>query len=197
MWVKNCRGTFECGSSTVHCGYPPGRPAYNCSCDLSTYKYACGGEGADYFPPVDVNPSFPKWMDALCPEVVAHFTRFPYFAALRPNVSTSTTASAARTTCTMKLVSALAASVGHTAYAYAGSHLGGLLHAGPIPWDDDADMAMLHGARDAFVAAVRAYSAPDEAFRLRISLEHPNCLKVWIEDGSERTVIGKRWKVVC
>ena len=188
MWVKNCRGTFECGSSTVHCGYPPGRPAYNCSCDLSTYKYACGGEGADYFPPVDVNPSFPKWMDALCPEVVAHFTRFPYFAALRPNVSTSTTASAARTTCTMKLVSALAASVGHTAYAYAGSHLGGLLHAGPIPWDDDADMAMLHGARDAFVAAVRAYSAPDEAFRLRISLEHPNCLKVWIEDGSERTV---------
>ena len=67
----------------------------------------------------------------------------------------------------MKLISALAASVGHTAYAYAGTHLGGLLHAGPIPWDDDADVAMLYGARDAFVAAVRAYNAPDEAFRIR------------------------------
>ena len=187
MWVANCRGVFRCASNKVHCGYPSGRPAYNCSCDSSTYEYACSGEGAEHFPPVDANPLFPKWMDALCPEVVAHFTRFPYFASLRPNVSTSTTASAARTTCTMKIISALAASVGHTAYAWAGSQLGGLLHAGPIPWDDDADMAMLYRGRDAFVAAVRAFNAPDKV-ALRVSLDHPNCLKIWVEDGGERAL---------
>ena len=32
MWTRNCRGNFRCGSNTVHCGYPPGFPAYNCSC---------------------------------------------------------------------------------------------------------------------------------------------------------------------
>ena len=32
MWVANCRGKFRCGSRVVHCDYPPGRPAYNCSC---------------------------------------------------------------------------------------------------------------------------------------------------------------------
>lgn len=32
MWVANCRGAFRCASSVVHCGYPPGRRAYNCSC---------------------------------------------------------------------------------------------------------------------------------------------------------------------
>jgi len=35
MWVANCRGTFRCAGRKVRCGYPPGRPAYNCSCSES------------------------------------------------------------------------------------------------------------------------------------------------------------------
>lgn len=34
MWVANCRGVFSCAGHRVRCGYPPGRPAYNCSCTL-------------------------------------------------------------------------------------------------------------------------------------------------------------------
>ena len=34
MWVRKCRGKFLCASHTVLCGWPPGLPAYNCSCVL-------------------------------------------------------------------------------------------------------------------------------------------------------------------
>lgn len=37
MWVANCRGEFRCGLSLVHCGYPPGLSAYNCSCSSSDH----------------------------------------------------------------------------------------------------------------------------------------------------------------
>ena len=37
MWVQNCRGRFQCLERHHHtlCGYPPGRPFYNCSCQRS------------------------------------------------------------------------------------------------------------------------------------------------------------------
>ena len=36
MWVAKCRGTFRCGSSTVHCGQP-GFSTGNCSCEGREY----------------------------------------------------------------------------------------------------------------------------------------------------------------
>ncbi len=51
LWVQQCRGIFQCdGQSTadnlrrtnttgVACGYPPGRPAYTCSCDSMNCSY--------------------------------------------------------------------------------------------------------------------------------------------------------------
>merc|ERR1719291_280994 len=35
FYVRNCRGTFRCDNGpVVRCGFPPGLPAYSCSCGL-------------------------------------------------------------------------------------------------------------------------------------------------------------------
>ena len=45
MWVRNCRGLFRCRHGPIlECGFPPGAPAYNCSCDGSDsdlYRWPC------------------------------------------------------------------------------------------------------------------------------------------------------------
>lgn len=49
MWVRNCRGLFRCRHGPIlECGFPPGAPAYNCSCDGSDsdlYRWPCKREG--------------------------------------------------------------------------------------------------------------------------------------------------------
>lgn len=54
LWVQECRGIFQCDGQSmtdnlrrtnttgVACGYPPGRPAYTCSCDSMNYSYRGG-----------------------------------------------------------------------------------------------------------------------------------------------------------
>ena len=115
-------------------------------------------------------PAFPPWVTSLCPEVVAHFTAFPYFPAFHRLLPASTTVYAAAGVCTLKVAAALATEEeeeegGGAATStptptrlmlHAGSHLGALLHGGPIPWDDDIDALLPWGARDRFLARCAA-----------------------------------------
>lgn len=196
-WVQlRCRTVCATGPKAAAPALAPPRaraepPRAHADGGIGTY--ACGGGlGADKFPPVGGNPSFPKWMDVLCPGVVEHFTRHPYFEAAGAFTTTPTDA-AAVAVCTMTLVSTLAASVGDTACVYAGSHLGGLLHAGPIPWDDDVDMAISFRSRDAFAKAAHDYNARRAAGPpLSVDTGH-NALKVWF-NSTLSVSTSRAWK---
>jgi hypothetical protein len=107
---------------------------------------------------------FPPWLHALCPEVAAHFTAFPYFPAFHRFLPVSTTVYASAGVCILKIAAALAEEEGEEGGSkngtrlmlHAGSHLGALLHGGPIPWDDDVDALLPWGAKDNFLARCAA-----------------------------------------
>ena len=83
----------------------------------------------------------PDWLKVMCPDVVAHFNKFPIFNGYRKflgvDIPIQTTDYACQAVCTTKVVQLLAASVQARVYLHAGSHLGALIHGSPIPWDDD------------------------------------------------------------
>ena len=77
VWVSGCRGIFQCGGEkkTVHCGYPPGRPHYSCSCDAHDDWYMARTQRL-------VNPKCstaqavnPKCSTAACKSKVQHEER--------------------------------------------------------------------------------------------------------------------------
>jgi hypothetical protein len=51
---------------------------------------------------------------------------------------------AAHSVCSVYLANKIALSIDAPIYLHAGSHLGAILHGGPIPWDDDVDMYLPH-----------------------------------------------------
>lgn len=90
--------------------------------------------------------SLPKWIEELCPSVYRHFTTFPYSAsfveagtAADAGVPLFTTAAAAHGVCSLSVGRAIAASIRTTILLHAGSHLGAILHGGPIPWGDNIE----------------------------------------------------------
>ena len=99
------------------------------------------------------NTYFPSWIQTLCPEVAAHFGKFPYFQQVINDLPTMTTLSAAHLVCSMSLARQIASSIGAPLYLYAGSHLGAIVHGGPIPWDDDGDLLLPHGKKNSFLEA--------------------------------------------
>lgn len=126
--------------------------------------------------------SFPPWITALCPEVVSHFTAFPYFARPHPAVPTVTTVQAAHMVCTLKIMADIAGRVGADVLLYAGSLIGALRHGGPVPWDDDADLVMHFSAGPAFLEQCRALEHalhPDITLHCR---SHSVFIKAYVED---------------
>ena len=103
--------------------------------------------------------TFPAWIQQLCPEVVEHFTAFPYFRQIVGDLPTLTSVHAAHSVCTVKMAVQLAASLGTQAYLHAGSHLGAVLHGGPIPWDDDVDLLIPYARNQAFLEACNKLNA--------------------------------------
>ena len=111
-----------------------------------------------HFPnPPPPTPILPSWITKFCPEVIAHYTKFPYFDNFSLNdhdkatklqldtygeMGKSTTEYAIKSTCMIKIFQALSEKVSATPFIYAGAHLGAILHAGLIPWDDDVDLAV-------------------------------------------------------
>lgn len=80
----------------------------------------------------------PEWLKALCPQVVAHYEKFPSFGEYRDFLGSwvpiGTTDYAAQAVCTANVVKLLANSVQARLYLHAGSHLGAVIHGAPIPW---------------------------------------------------------------
>lgn len=72
MWVRNCRGRFRClhRQQPTSCGYPPGRPFYNCSC--SRVEVAEGltrrgrSEGAKTLRSRGVQPAVGAFLESIC-----------------------------------------------------------------------------------------------------------------------------------
>ena len=131
--------------------------------------------------------SFPDaWAHTLCPEVVRHFSRAPLFrtfpgpSAPFPNILT--TEAALSGTCLLKLVGQAADRAGATWVVYAGTHVGALVHGGPVPWDDDLDVLVEHARRGAFEAELRSTALPGGAV-LGVSEKsgRPGTLKVFVE----------------
>ena len=89
----------------------------------------------------------PSWLSEMCPEVVRHFMQFP--AYLEPAtiqglpMPLSTTEYAARSVCTYKMTQRFLGSLNAKMYLHAGSQLGAVRNAQPVPWDDDVD-AFVH-----------------------------------------------------
>jgi hypothetical protein len=126
--------------------------------------------------------SFPPWLTALCPEVVAHFTAFPYFARPHPTIPTMTSVQGAHLVCTLKIMADIGGRIGADVMLYAGSLIGALRHGGPVPWDDDADLALPFSAMPAFLAQCRALEHalhPDITVHCR---QHSVFVKVYVED---------------
>ena len=77
--------------------------------------------------------AWPERMQDLCPEVLGHFSRFSYFPDLSPEMPIATTTFAAHSVCSMAVATRIATAVGAALYLHAGSHLGAILHGGPMP----------------------------------------------------------------
>jgi hypothetical protein len=135
----------------------------------------------------------PKWLKAMCPEVVSHYDRFPSFKGT-PTLRKSVfplfyTNNAAQSICTLKVVKLLAASIQSQVYLHAGAHLGAIIHGQPIPWDDDVDMLMPYKKKKAFLEACNSFGERvptyfDEESDIRVELHCVvgyNAIKVWLQ----------------
>lgn len=122
----------------------------------------------------------PWWVHDICPEVVDHFiNKHPYFDDFYLDHSMMTTVFAAKSVCTMKILDTLVRSMNGRLYLHAGSHLGAILHAGPIPWDDDVDMITEFRLLDRLLAldGIKVGGVSLHFYK------YTNALKIWIDDG--------------
>ena len=113
-----------------------------------------------------------------CKDVEKHFESFPYYNRFQGNDPIMTTTYAIQTVCTMKVIRMVARSVNTTVYLHGGSHLGALIHGGPIPWDDDADMIMDYTKKTAFMQECLHVGKPlrclNAKFAIKVWLDSPN-----------------------
>ncbi|KNC85029.1 hypothetical protein SARC_02783 [Sphaeroforma arctica JP610] len=110
------------------------------------------------------------WVAELCPGVVEHFTMFPSFDTIPdleegkdPPAPIQNTDYAMRSTCALHITHTIAKKINAPMYLHAGSHLGAVLHAGPIPWDDDVDVFIGLEYVDAFLMACKKFTMPEGA----------------------------------
>lgn len=125
-------------------------PAFRSRTDLTEYLITAAHKGDIYNH--NNGQMWPEWLLRACPLVVQHFERFPYFANFTETFSVMTSEYAAHSVCSLRLAVHIAEAVGSPLYLHAGSQLGAIVHAGPTPWDDDIDVFMPFGKRDAFLA---------------------------------------------
>lgn len=128
---------------------------------------------------------FPAWMVAVCPEVVAHFQAYPYFSRNHAEVPVITSVQAAHVVCTIKIATAIALHADTDVMLYAGSFVGALRHGGPVPWDDDVDLAMPYGAYTAYMEQCKAMTHafhPDVAVFCVANPLYGGYIKMYVQD---------------
>ena len=135
---------------------------------------------------------WPTWIRDLCPKVMDHFSNFTYFPSFIERVPMMTTLYAAHSVCSMYVANQLAKAIGTELLLYAGSHLGALLHAGPIPWDDDVDMFLDSDYQSAFLEQCRQMRMfhPDAKLQCHV---HFNAIKLSVIT-SDSFDTSARWK---
>ncbi len=127
------------------------------------------------------------WVRQFCQPVVAHFQKFPLFTSsnMSRRYAISDTEYALKGACMAYIAKSVAAGIGSKLYIYAGSHLGGILHGGPIPWDDDIDLLLPFRKKDMFVEQCkklgREQGLPITCY------EYFNAVKLFSTNEPERT----------
>jgi hypothetical protein len=162
----------------------------NCEGDAKTTDFL-----ASAFPASTVeNVLFAQWLRDLCPEVVEHFMRFPYFDKLVEDLPIMTSAYAAHSVCSIQIALHIAAGIDSPVYLHAGSHLGAVRHAGPVPWDDDVDLLIPLGQKGAFMRKCNELN--DTLLHRDITvacIEHRNALKLVVTTNYS-TETTQKWK---
>jgi hypothetical protein len=140
-----------------------------------------------------------EWVKELCPQVVAHYKKFPSFKEFVNDdreLPIGTTDFLARSVCTLSIVQQLASSIEATLHLFAGSHLGALLHGQPIAWDDDSDAALPVWSLKPFLEACNIAAQVNSTTKVRC-IKVWNAVKVYIEyEGMENYILDekKKWK---
>lgn len=137
-----------------------------------------------YIETLQGNHSLPLWIKDVCPGVYAHFQNVQYSSSFPQNYSEDhgmpyfTTSSAAHSVCSIELSQSIAASIGATVLLHAGSHLGAILHGGPIPWDDDIDLLLPFGFIEPFFNKCNSVGNIHPDVEVKCYRDHNSCLKL-------------------
>ena len=127
----------------------------------------------------------------MCPEVVQFYERVPYFQHFdkQHKVVALTTQAAMSFTCLLRLIDIGCRRANATWVLYAGGSIGGALHAGPIPWDDDVDIIVELAKKDIFLETMNNLTAG----RHRLScIQGFNAVKCFIPGLHVKTF--RRWE---
>jgi hypothetical protein len=137
-----------------------------------------------------------KNLQELCPDVLAHFIRFPSFIKTESRneslIPLQTSEFAARSVCTYSIVQRWLGSLNIKMYLHAGSHLGAIVHGQNIPWDDDVDGFVTYESIDKIAkmcdeGGIQVH--PKVELNCKVAF---NAVKIWLdnpEDANRNTYV--------
>jgi len=115
-------------------------------------------------------------------DVIEYFSRVNYFdftAFPGRFPSVLTTRAAMSYVCLLRLFDTTCRRIGARWFLHAGSHLGAVLHGGPIPWDDDMDAMVDKQYFKQLASELKKISIPGHE-RFRIQVVGKNAMKVFM-----------------
>jgi len=131
----------------------------------------------------------PLWLQETCPDVMAHYLRFPSFknteSRKKSMIPLQTSEFAARSVCTYSILQRWLSSLNIKVYLHAGSHLGAIVHGQNIPWDDDVDGLTPYKSKEEIAKMCRKGGIqvhPKVKLNCKIAF---NAVKVWLEIPEE------------